>query len=160
MSEFENLDQRLQAALERIEKGVANQTTSQGIDPEEVNRLKAALADAERATSEADDRLAAQKADHHQALARLEEGLQAQRQTGMVLDAELQRLREVNQQLTENNRALREACESGQVDAALINQAMLAELESLRAARAAEKAEIEAAMAAIEPLLVATEGDA
>ena len=160
MSEFENLDQRLQAALERIEKGVANQTTSQGIDPEEVNRLKAALDDAERATSEADDRLAAQKADHHQALARLEEGLQAQRQTGMVLDAELQRLREVNQQLTENNRALREACESGQVDAALINQAMLAELESLRAARAAEKAEIEAAMAAIEPLLVATEGDA
>ena len=160
MSEFETLDQRLQAALERIEKGVGNQSSSSGIDPEELNRLKATLDDAEQAKSDADNRLATLKADHQQILDRLEESLQAQRQTGMALDGELQRLREINRQLTDNNRALREACENGQVDAALINQAMLSELESLRAARAAEKAEIEAAMAAIEPLLVATQGDA
>ncbi len=153
MSEFDNLDQRLQAALARIENGVGNQSAAPGIDPEEVNRLKAALDDSE-------DRLTAVQTDHRQALARLEEGLQAQRQTGMALDRDLQRLREVNRQLTENNRALRKACEIGQVDAALINKAMLAELESLRASRAAERSEIEAAMAAIEPLLVATEGDA
>jgi len=72
----------------------------------------------------------------------------------------LQRLRQVNKLLEDNNRALRQACETGQVDAALINQAMLAELESMRTLRATEKAEIEAAMAAIEPLLISTGGTA
>lgn len=135
MSEFEELDQRLTAALNRIEAGAGKG----GIDPEELDQIKA---------------------DHKAALEQLEEGLQAQRQTGAALDSELQRLREVNRQLEDNNRALREACQSGQIDAALINQAMLAELESLRAARATEKAEIDAALAAIEPLLVASEEDA
>lgn len=132
MSEFEELDQRLAAALDRIEAGAGNG----GADTAEIDKIRA---------------------DHQAALAQLEEGLVAQRQTGTALDTELQRLREVNRQLEENNRALREACQFGQIDAALINQAMLAELESLRAARATEKAEVDAALAAIEPLLVTTE---
>ena len=71
----------------------------------------------------------------------------------------MQRLRAVNSQLEDNNRALREACATGQVDAALINKAMLTELESMRAARAAEQAEAGAALAALQPLVANAGGD-
>lgn len=161
MSELAELEQRLMAALDRIE-AAAEKTpgASDGVDPEEVNRLKAALDDAERARETAEAQLHDLREQHSQTFDQLEESLNAQRKTTTALDAELQRLRQVNKLLEDNNRALRQACETGQVDAALINQAMLAELESMRTLRATEKAEIEAAMAAIEPLLISTGGTA
>jgi len=161
MSELAELEQRLMAALDRIE-AAAEKTpaASDGLDPEEVNRLKAALDDAERARETAEAQLHDLREQHSQTFDQLEESLNAQRKTTTALDSELQRLRQVNKLLEDNNRALRQACETGQVDAALINQAMLAELESMRTLRATEKAEIEAAMAAIEPLLISTGGTA
>ncbi len=161
MSELAELEQRLMAALDRIE-AAAEKTpaASDGVDPEEVNRLKAALDDAERARETAEAQLHDLREQHSQTFDQLEESLNAQRKTTTALDSELQRLRQVNKLLEDNNRALRQACETGQVDAALINQAMLAELESMRTLRATEKAEIEAAMAAIEPLLISTGGTA
>lgn len=160
MSEFAELEQRLMAALDRIEAAADKSPAQGGVDPEEMNRLKAALDDAERARETAEAQLHELRAQHSQTFDQLEESLNAQRKTTTALDSELQRLRQVNKLLEDNNRALRQACETGQVDAALINQAMLAELESMRTQRATEKAEIEAAMAAIEPLLVSTGGTA
>lgn len=69
------------------------------------------------------------------------------------LDIELQRVRRANAQLTDACAALQEANAEGVGDAHLINKAMLAELEGLRAARAADVAESSAILAALGPLL-------
>ena len=138
MSELKELESRLNAAMDRLEDGVGALDASGGNDAE----LTAEL-DAAKATNAA-----------------LEESLAGQQDKLSTLDGELQRLREVSRQLEENNRALREACETGQVDAALINKAMLTELESLRAARSADQAEAAAALASLDALVASVGEDA
>lgn len=69
------------------------------------------------------------------------------------LDKDLQRLRKANDQLRAANTALREANEAGVGEPSLINQAMLAELEALRASRATDAAEAKAILSRLEPLL-------
>ncbi|MEO0865632.1 MAG: hypothetical protein AAFY39_13820, partial [Pseudomonadota bacterium] len=70
-----------------------------------------------------------------------------------ALDLELQRLRQANEQLRQSNDALRQANQDGVAEPHLINKAMLAELEALRAARAADIAEATSILGALEPLL-------
>ncbi|OIQ29504.1 MAG: hypothetical protein BM562_11180 [Alphaproteobacteria bacterium MedPE-SWcel] len=69
------------------------------------------------------------------------------------LDGELQTLRASNDQLREANAALRAANAEGVGDATLINAALEAEVEGLRAARATDQAEVNAVLARLEPLL-------
>lgn len=77
------------------------------------------------------------------------------RQNGMLvkLDAELQRLRGANDELVAANEALRAASAQGVADPELINNAMAAEIEGLRAAQATDQAQINAVLARLEPLL-------
>lgn len=69
-----------------------------------------------------------------------------------VQGLELQRMRQSSIQLRETLRALREQASEG-VEAHLINRAMLAELEALRAARSSETAELGAILAELAPIL-------
>lgn len=69
------------------------------------------------------------------------------------LDMEMQRLRATNDQLRETSAALRAVNEAGVGEPSLINRAMLAELEALRATRAVEAAEAGAILSRLEPLL-------
>lgn len=71
------------------------------------------------------------------------------------LDADLQRLRQANAQLLASNAALRTANAEGVRDAHLINKSMMAELEGLRAMRAAESAEARTIIDALTQLLEA-----
>lgn len=137
MSELKELEDRLSAAMDRLAAGIES-VCSGGLDAGLAAELEAA-----------------QKVN-----VALEESLSAQQGKLADLDGELQRLREVNRQLEDNNRALREACETGQVDAALINKAMLTELEALRAQRSSERAEVEAAMASLDALVASVGEDA
>ena len=125
MDELVELETRLKSAMDRLEAGVSDL----GNGGADVDALQSALDAAKAANSE------------------FEDGLAKQQDRLGALDAELQRMRAVNDQLEQNNKVLREACQAGQVEPALINQAMLTELESLRAQRSLEKAEAEAAMA-------------
>ncbi len=59
------------------------------------------------------------------------------------LDGALQSLRKANQQLRDNNTALRTANAEGVAEPHLINKAMMAELDGLRAARTADRAEMD-----------------
>ncbi|SCZ57264.1 hypothetical protein SAMN04488118_10352 [Epibacterium ulvae] len=70
-----------------------------------------------------------------------------------ALDAQLQSLRAINEQLVQSNAALRAANAEGVADTDLINKSMEAELEGQRAARATDKVEMEAVLARLEPLL-------
>lgn len=69
------------------------------------------------------------------------------------LDAELQKLRLANEQLRSSNAALRDANAQGLPSADLINSALTAEVEGLRAAKASDDAQVNAVLAKLEPLL-------
>jgi len=70
-----------------------------------------------------------------------------------ALEAGADKLREANRQLRSNNAALREAHEAGIADADLINGGLQAELDSLVAVRAADRAELDGVLAALRPML-------
>lgn len=145
MSEMDELQRRITAALDRIGQGLDGLTAGEGED--ERAALRQELEDERLASAQLEERLKTlrQKLEEERAAARTAETERA----GLLhrLDADLQSLRKANQQLRDNNRALREASEQGVSEPHLINKAMLTELEALRATRAAERAEVDAVMA-------------
>ncbi|UWQ81086.1 colicin transporter [Leisingera sp. S132] len=80
--------------------------------------------------------------------------LERQNEALVRLDTELQQLRLANEELRASNAALREANAQSLGDAGLINTAMEAEIEGLRAAQASDQAQVNAVLAKLEPLLV------
>jgi len=166
MNDIAELEARISTALGRIAAAVSRPAQP---DPEllraaeagirlvdevdrlraEIARLTAALADEAvvqaqfKARNEAlHAKLDAAAAD----AARLAEELAAR-------DALAAQLRRVNAQLRQNNIALREANAQGIPDAHLINRAMLSELESIRASRDADRAEIDAVLAGLRSVV-------
>ena len=93
---------------------------------------------------------------------RLEDEIEALREKNSEalsrLDSELQSLRRANQQLRENNAALREANSEGVGEAHLINKSMMAELDSLRAMRAADQAETTAILSELTSVIESAAG--
>ncbi|WP_291726555.1 colicin transporter [Leisingera sp. F5] len=79
--------------------------------------------------------------------------IEHQNETLLRLDTELQQLRQANEELRASNTALRDANAQGLGDAGLINTAMEAEIEGLRAAQASDQAQVNAVLAKLEPLL-------
>jgi type IV secretory pathway VirB10-like protein len=70
-----------------------------------------------------------------------------------VQGLELQRMRKSTVQLREHLRVLHEAAADNLADPQMINKAMLAELESLRATRHTETAEMDEILAELKPLI-------
>ncbi|MDN5788309.1 hypothetical protein [Pseudorhodobacter sp.] len=70
-----------------------------------------------------------------------------------VQGLELQRMRKSTIQLRENLRVLHEAARESMVEPQMINKAMMAELESLRATRHTETAEMDEILAELKPLI-------
>ena len=158
MSQIEELESRITAALDRIAKGVDTLDAGSGADPEELARVKAELEDERLASAQLEERI---KVLHERQDGKLAEmAAKAAEQAGMLerLDGELQRLRAANDQLRASNAALREANQQGVGEPHLINKAMLAELEGLRAARAADAAEAGAVLQSLDTLLKTGEG--
>ena len=147
MSEIEDLEARLSAALGRIAAALAKPETP--VENPEITRLTEALEAEKVLTAQLEARIAAlhrKVEEAAAATARLREDLSRS-------DAVAQQLRRVNAQLRETNIALREANSRGLGDAHLINRAMIAELESIRASRDADRAEIDAVLAELAPLI-------
>lgn len=141
----------------------------------EVSRLKAELeAAANTAASERErleDALAQARSESETLRSQLEAAQQVQseqpqstavdvsaeieRQNAALLrlDSEHQQLRHANEDLRASNVALRDANAQALGDAGLINSAMQAELDGLRAAQASDQAQVNAVLARLEPLL-------
>ena len=150
MSNIDELQGRITAAMDRIAKGVDTiSTASPAQDPETVQ----ALADERVANEQLRARVRALKTRSDAEMADMRAELEESQARMGQLDVELQRVRRANQQLQETSVALREANAEGVGDADLINKAMLAELEGLRATRAADVAEASAILAALTPLV-------
>lgn len=149
MSDIEDLERRITAALERI--GAAAEgleaPAAQGApeaDPEELSRLREALEEEKTYSAQLEERNTRLRETYEERRATLEEELETQRMATAKLDMEMQRMRAANEQLRSTNQALREANEKGVGEPHLINKAMLAELEGLRASREVDKAEARA----------------
>jgi chromosome segregation ATPase len=162
MSQIEELQGRITAAMERIGTGLealeAAQAAAQaaalanaGPDPEMVARLE----EEKLANAQLEERLRAIKKKHGGEMAALTAAQAAQSEAMARLDMDVQRLRVANDQLRDSNAALRGANEDGVGEPDLINKAMLAELEGLRAARATDAAEADAVLSRLQPLLAA-----
>ncbi|MEM1386924.1 MAG: hypothetical protein AAGG54_04885 [Pseudomonadota bacterium] len=156
MTEIADLQARLKQALDQIALGVVkleSPRSGEQVDMEEVAALREALV-AEKATcAQLEERLRTQS----DKVSRLEIDLLAtqERVTQELEAAEDQagKLRRTNTQLSQSVQALREAAEGGVVEAHLINQAMVSELEGLRVAREGDRAEMDALLGQLRPLL-------
>lgn len=145
----------LRAQVENAEdiaplKAELEQLRSQTVNPELVEQLreenaalKAELSNSERLSELLAEleMLRAERVSHGEAMSRL--------------DGDLQRLRKANDQLRKVVSELRTANEAGVGEPHLINSAMLAELEALRAQRATDASEVHAVLSKLGPLLSA-----
>ncbi|MGD1881890.1 MAG: hypothetical protein ACFB11_06135 [Paracoccaceae bacterium] len=142
MSDIEELERRISAAMDRIATGVGRvgETVAGAAD------LQTALDEEKLANAQLMERVRKLSTRQQEADARLQ-----------MLDTDLQRLRQANADLRAANDALRKANAEGVGDPNLINQSIMAELEALRAARAADIAEAESIIGALAPLLEAAD---
>ena len=165
MHEIAELERRITAAIDRIGLGLGAlaQARTARPDPEaaaaaaaaevETTLLREALDEERMANAQLNERLRVLR--DRDARAQAEAGDEVDRLTRLLDEQglETQRLHKLTVKLREDLRQLREAAEGGVADSAMINRAMLAELEALRADRSAEAAEMRDILAAIHPLL-------
>jgi chromosome segregation ATPase len=150
MSNIDELQHRITAAMDRVASGVDKLGSADaGADGEATQ----ALEDERTANAQLTERVRALKTKSDSELTSMRKKIEETEARMAQLDIEMQRVRRANTQLTEACAALRDANEDGVGDPHLINKAMLAELEGLRAARAADVAEASAILSALTPLV-------
>lgn len=158
MQDITELEKRITTALERIGKGVDRLAAQprQAVAPAPAgavadSALRAQLEEEKSLTAQLQARLRAAK--DREAKGDLQDKVDRLTQELDVQGLELQRMRRVNASLREQLEALRTAAASGATEPGLINKAMAAELEALRASRLTEIAEMDEILAALEPHL-------
>ena len=150
MSDIDELQRRITAAMDRIAAGVSAAGGTGGTDSAALTR---AVEEETLANAQLTERLRTLSARHDAAVQDAKTAREAADARVTALDLELQRLRKVNDQLRQSNTDLRNANQEGVGDPHLINAAMMAELEALRATRAADVAEATSIISALTPLL-------
>ncbi|WP_439124923.1 hypothetical protein [Marivita sp.] len=171
MTQIDELQHRITAALDRVAQGVtrieeraaeaaAAPAEQPGIDPAEVARLQDALDEEKLANAQLEERVRKLHETHREELEAAKAAVAPAASPiptvdVAALDLDLQRLRQSNEMLRATNEELRAALAENVGEPHLINKAMLAELEGLRAARSVEAAETRAIVASLTPLLEA-----
>jgi predicted RNase H-like nuclease (RuvC/YqgF family) len=160
MSDIEDLDRRLKAALERIDRAIENAAQTQPhvepaneavIDQAALDSAIAQARDAEAKVAVLQSAIDAAQAEQVPQVAQPDMSADVAR-----LSADVQALQAANQQLRDNNTALRAANEQGLADAELINQSAEVELVALRAARAADRSELDMILTNLRPIIEET----
>lgn len=159
MQDIAELEQRITAALERIGKGLerisaaprATQPSTATAAPVGDSALRAQLEEEKSLTAQLQERLRTLK--ERDSKADLQARIDKLTQQLDVQGLELQRMRRTAVSLREQLAALRAAQAAGVTEPQLINKAMAAELDALRALRLSEMAEMDEILAALEPHL-------
>lgn len=152
MDDIAEFERRITAALDRAAQAL-DALGAAGDDGEDAATLKAEL-EAERvANSQLEERVRAIREKQEKTVARLEDEVADLREALAAKDTVLQQTRSVNEALRASNQALRKANVKGLGDPGLVNASMVTELDSLRTARAADRAEIEEILATLKPVL-------
>ena len=165
MSQIAELEQRITSALARISAGIeamavpviAPQTAAAAANADDLARLQEALDEERMANAQLGERMKSLRDQGEKTgsaataeIAALTRQLDAQ-------GLDVQRLSATVGQLREDLRRLREAAEQGMADPQMINRAMMAELEALRATRVAETNEMAEILSALQPIIEAEE---
>lgn len=166
MSDISELEGRITAALDRIARAAESarstgaaqaggaQSAGAQADAASEIALREALEAERNANAQLTERVRAIKERQENMVAQIERKLA--RATGQldVQGLELRRMKRANAQLVEANRRLVEAGQhSDGADGGTIGKALQAELESLRAERRAEMAEMDEIMGELRPLI-------
>ncbi len=167
MSELSELEARISAALTRIKTGLDGVNAARA-EPEVdtsasqalVGELTTQLDEERTANAQLEERVKLLKERQDGKVAELESNVEAGRARSARMDRELQRLRQVNAELRDINGKLREAVTEGVAEPHLVNKAMMAELEALRATRAADAAEMDAILEELTPIIEREASDA
>ncbi|WP_415234285.1 hypothetical protein [Pseudorhodobacter sp.] len=139
-------------AAERMEPARQEAETIAALEAE-IAKLKTALAAEKTSTAQLNERLKSVKDREHSSQGQLESKVEKMTEQLDVQGLELQRMRKSTVQLREHLRVLHEAAASNMAEPQLINKAMLAELESLRATRHTETVEMDEILAELRPLV-------
>ncbi|WP_297773576.1 hypothetical protein [uncultured Roseovarius sp.] len=159
MSQLDELQARITAALDRIAKGLERPPEEPQVEVSQTG-LAQQLEDERLANAQLQERVKALHAKLDTQDAAMRAAREAQNEALRKLDSDLQSLRKANQQLRDNNQALREANAGGVAEPHLINKSMLAELEGLRAARNADRDEVDTVISALGQAIAEAGGDA
>ncbi|MGB3148862.1 MAG: hypothetical protein WBA91_14060 [Paracoccaceae bacterium] len=166
MDDFAELERRIMYALERIGTGMERIGSTAGSDGEtapradtgadhsiELELVRAELEAERSANAQLTERVRAIKDRQEtmvhtleQKVARLSEQLDQQ-------GAELQRQRQLNGDLNLSHQKLSDLVRDGLSDPDVLNTALVAEVEAMRASRKAEMAEVAEILAELKPLL-------
>lgn len=169
MAEISEYEERIAAALSRMRRGVetlANAAAAVVPPPakadgedaapdqsDEIAALKARLDDEQMVNRQLEERLKGVKDRQDQIVSRLEAEVARLKGQFQSFDTDLERLRQTNADLRDMAARLRESIEDEVVDAEMVNRALKAELDALEATRAADRAEIEAILAELRPII-------
>ncbi|MEZ5913164.1 MAG: hypothetical protein R3D84_13900 [Paracoccaceae bacterium] len=158
MSEISDYERRITYALERISRGLEAMAAEPGAvsavsTSGDAQTLREALEAERDSNAQLIERVRAIKEKQETTVAALERRIESQTRQLDVQGLEMQRMKKTTIQLRETVRALREGLEQGVAEPHLINKAMLAELEALRAARTADVAEMDEILEGLRPLL-------
>jgi len=157
MNDIDELQRRITAAMDRVAGGLDQLGANSGGD---TAALEQALEDEKLANAQLSERVRLLKQRQDDELADIKASAAAATAQMAGLDLEVQRVRKANDELRNSNQALRAANEAGVGEPHLINKAMMAELEALRAARAVDVSETNAIIDALTPLIADAEGAA
>ena len=150
MSDISDLERRITSALDRATKALEQLSAAS----EEAGPDLSAELEAERiANKQLEERVRAIKEKQETTVSTLEREVADLKDALAQRDSDVQQMRSVNASLRDTNAALRDANAKGLAEPGLIDKAMSSELESLRAARSAQQAEIEEILATLEPVL-------
>lgn len=164
MDDIAELEGRITRALDRIRAGVegiaaAAPEAEAAVDPGAVAAAEAERAELEQrldeekqASAALEERVAKLKARQDEKIAGLEAALKEGRGRLASLGEEMERIKQHNAELRAVAESLREAMAKNVAEPHLVNKAMLAEIDSLKALRETEAAEIEAVIAELRPL--------
>lgn len=157
MSDIVELQRRITAAMDQVAFGLdkLGAVTPAAPDAETLRQLE----DERTAYAQLQERVRGLRTKSEAELATLRALVDEGDARMAQLDIELQRVRRANAQLSDACAALRTANSEGVGDPHLINHALLAELEALRAVRAADVAEASVIMASLQPLIDAAQRD-
>lgn len=158
MTDITDLQARITVALDRIGQGLealerpAAETAAED-NSGEIARLTAELEEERTANAQLEERVRAIKEKQDSAVETL--STEVDRLRGLLEEEEaaVSRLGRVNAELRANNAALREAMTAGLAEPHLVNKAMMAELEALRAAQGADRADLDAVLGELGPLI-------
>jgi len=156
MTEITDLQARITAALDRIAGGLDGLSTGAAhasADIAEIARLTEALDEERTANAQLEDRVRTIKQKQDSTVEDLAGEVDRLRIQLAAQEDTVAKLTRVNADLRANNVALRDAISHGVTEPHLVNKSMMAELDALRTAQEADRAELDAVLSELNALV-------